>query len=375
MNKFYKQKFYRKYKDEIWGKIISKKFSYNRKLILLNYKERVLKNRLRIKTKFKYFRRGFLKHLKYTWFFFKSAKKRLRLFYFWKRVNFYKAKRSLFKPRVRYRKKRKIIFRIFKIKPMLRLSALFFKNLNPTRSLVKHSAFNKSSINLYNFIPTVFFRALSVKARAFHGAKSFFRPNNLQYVLKKKLNLKRQKAFFYSVHVAAPRKKRKKRSLFGLKNIYYKKISLFFGFKKVSSFLKIYDLGGSVWGRNKSVVLSLLESRLEVFLLRLNLFPSIYFIKKFISHGNVFVDNKTITYPSHLLSLNQIVSFNRKYYKYLYVWLKSSLKSKRTYLNYPSFMEVDYKLLVAMLIRYPDFKSLTKPMSFDLYTKFPSFHK
>lgn len=375
MNKFYKQKFYKKYKDEIWGKIISKKFSYNRKLILLSYKERVLKNRLRIKTKFKYFRRGFLKHLKYTWFFFKSAKKRLKLFFFWKKVNFFKARESLFRPRVRYRKKRKVIFRVSKFKPLRKFSVLFFKNLNFLSSSKKYRRLNKSVINLYNFIPPTFFKALSVKHQAFYYVKSFFRANNLQFVLKKKLNLKRQKVFFYSVHVAAPRKKKKKRSLFGLKNIYYKKISLFFGFKNVSSFLKLYELGGSIWGKNKPTVLSLLETRLEVFLLRLNLFPSIYFVKRFISHGNVFVNNKTITYPSYFLCLNQIVSFNRKYYKYLYAWLKSSLKFKRAYLNYPSFAEVDYKLLVAMLIRYPDFKSLTKPMSFDLYTKFPTFHR
>lgn len=123
------------------------------------------------------------------------------------------------------------------------------------------------------------------------------------------------------------------------------------------------------------VALSLLESRLETFLLRLNLFPSTYFIKNFILHKNVFVDNRVISYSSHILKLNEIVSFNRKYHKRLYAYIKHALKSKRVFINCPSFIEADYKLLVAMLIRRPDLNSLTKPMSFELYTKFPSFHR
>ena len=43
-------------------------------------------------------------------------------------------------------------------------------------------------------------------------------------MIKKRLNLRKQKIFFYSIHIAAPKKKVKKWSLFGLKNIYYKKI-------------------------------------------------------------------------------------------------------------------------------------------------------
>jgi ribosomal protein S4 len=203
-----------------------------------------------------------------------------------------------------------------------------------------------------------------------YKAASFLRPNNLQFVIKKKLNLKRQKTFFYSVHIAAPRKKNKKWSLFGLKNIYYKKISLFFGFKKIVDFLKVYNISNKVFGGNSYSIFLMLEGRLENFLLRLNIFPSIYFIKKFIQYGNVFVNNKTINYCSFSLNFNEIVSLNKKYHKYFYFLLKSRLRSKKILLNYPSFMEVDYKLFTAMLIRSPTTESLTFPVSFDIYTKF-----
>jgi ribosomal protein S4 len=130
-----------------------------------------------------------------------------------------------------------------------------------------------------------------------------------------------------------------------------------------------------VWGKNEPDFFLALEGRLETFLLRLNFFPSIYFIKRFILSGNVFVDNKVINYPSHFLGFNQIVSINKKYFKLVYRYLKFSLKTHKVLLNHPPFVEIDYKLLVAMLIKNPDLLSLTMPASFNLYTKFPTFHR
>jgi len=169
------------------------------------------------------------------------------------------------------------------------------------------------------------------KKLVFYKARCFLRVNNLQFVIKKKLNLRKQKTFFYSVHIAAPKKKTKKWSLFALKNIYYKKISLFFGFRKVVDFFKVYNLVANVAGSNSFAVFLMLEGRLENFLMRLNLFPSIYFIKKFIQYGNVFVNNKVINYSSYNLNFNEVVSFNKKYYKALYFFIKSQLKKAQNY--------------------------------------------
>ena len=119
----------------------------------------------------------------------------------------------------------------------------------------------------------------------------------------------------------------------------------------------------------------MLEGRLENILLRLNYFPSVYFIKRFISSGNVFVNNKLVSYPSYFVTYNEIVSIEKRYFKLVYYFLKSKLKSKKIFLNVPGFIEADYKLLVAMLISSPTVKDLTRPVSFNLYTKFLSFNR
>jgi ribosomal protein S4 len=361
MHKFYKHKLYRKYHDEIWGHIASsKKFSYNKKLILIKFRDVIVKRRLRVKTKFKYFKRGFLKHLKSTAFNFRKSRKILRVALFTE-----KKKNLVVRPT------RSKCFRSCKILISLKLGLILLSSLPSLISTVPCSSL--SIILKKKNYP--FLLGLDLRSQVFYKMKSFLRSNNFQFTLKKKLNLRKQKVFFYSVHIAAPKRKNKKISLFGLKNIYYKKISLFFGFKKVAQFFKGCAYPKTLSGKNLFGVFLSLEGQLSNFIFRLNLFPSIYFVKKFIQFGNVFVNNKTVNYSSYIVNFNEIISFNRKYWKYFYFHIKSRLRNKRVYLNYPSFMEVDYKLFVAMLIRNPTLTDLTKPVSFDLYTKFLTINK
>jgi len=234
MFKFYKHRLYKKYQDELWGHIISKKsFSYNKRSILLNYRDVILRNRLRIKTKFKYFRRGFLKNLNYTLLLFKFFRKSIRVFFF-KRREAFSVPISL--GGVRFRNKRRVFFRSSKILSLLKFNIVYtgFSGLNKTCTNVYRIC---TYLNIYKQSKSFHLPIIATnKKLAFYNSKIFLRTNNLQFVIKKKLNLRKQKVFFYSVHIAAPKKKTKKWSLFALKNIYYKKVSLFFGFRKVADF-------------------------------------------------------------------------------------------------------------------------------------------
>lgn len=371
MYKFYKQRLYKKYNDEIWGNLVaSKKFSYNKRSTLLYYKSVTLRSRLKIKTKFNYFRRGFLKHLNQSLLQFKTFRKKLKLIGFNKKKRFPLNTSSNSSNSFFSIKKRRTFFKKNKIFFVLKF------NLSVIRGLkFVYKATNGSILSLRHRKNFLFKRVFPEKKLIAFKTTNFLRANNLKFIIKKKLNLRREKTFFYSVHIAAPRKKTKKWSLFALKNIYYKKISLFFGFKKIASFLKLYEQVKASWGKNESILFLFLECRLENFLFRLNFFPSIYFIKRFVLSGNIFVNNKNINYSSYLLNYNEIVSINKKYLKFVYYTLKRGMKKKKIFLNNPGFIEVDYKLLVAMLIRAPDYLSLTRPVSFDLYTKFPSFNR
>lgn len=196
-----------------------------------------------------------------------------------------------------------------------------------------------------------------------------------RYLTRKRLQLQRRKEFFYCVHVAAPKKKKNKPSLFGLKNMFYKKISLFFGFFNVNRLFKLYDKVRKLRFDSERTFFMLIESRLEIFLLRTNMFPSLYFIKRFILNGNIFVNGYKCTFSDFVLKPSNVVVVNKKFFKLFYFNLKYFLLRKFIFLNYPKYMEFDYKLFCGILIRKPFFNDMTRPVSFDLYTSFLSFHR
>jgi hypothetical protein len=105
--------------------------------------------------------------------------------------------------------------------------------------------FPKQVINSNLFNRVVFREIFFDRSFALRKAQKFLSYNSLRYTVKRRLGLSRRKAFFYSVHVAAPKKKDKKWSLYGLKKIYYRKVSLYYGFKRVTDFLKMRDTASS----------------------------------------------------------------------------------------------------------------------------------
>ena len=367
--------------------ILSNSFSYNKKRILISYRNSIIKKSyLRLKTKYNYFRRGFLRKIRNVFIHYKLLRKKIKLFYFhslksirrtstlgvnaiifkpwWVRkrlINVLLNKFLLFRCRLNFTyhsiswsnkckfRKSKAIFSLlyFKIKPLIKIKANFCM-LNRTAKFNTFILQHKITL---------------------HPKANFLQINKFRYIVKRKLKIKKQKQFYYSVHIAAPKKKEKKLSLFSLKTAYYKKLSTFFGFKKSTQFKSFYSIISKSSGVNETLVLSFLESRLETLLFRSNFFSSIYFVKKFIKSRNVFVNNTVITHNNYCLILGDIVSINRKYIKFLYSSLKFYIKRGACLLNVPPFIEVDYKLFAIALIKLPNLDEITLPASFKLYTK------
>jgi len=212
MNKFYKQKLYKKYRDEIWGKlVVGSKFSYNKKSLLLHYRDTVLKRRLRIRTKFSYFKRGFLKHLNHSLFSFVSFRKRLNLLNFSLKKRFARSSSSnLFViTSVRRKWTRKGYLKIMRTKRFKKNKVLSFLRFNICLFSNFISNGNNSfrfNINLLNtcrllvfpkkYILSNFPKLFINKKFVYLKSKNFLRLNNLQFTLKKKLNLRKQKTFF-----------------------------------------------------------------------------------------------------------------------------------------------------------------------------------
>ncbi len=393
MLQVFKYKLIKKYQDEIWGHLLQKKkYNYTKKLVLLNFKDFIKKLKYRVKIKYKYFK--FFTFNYFSLISFKILKNKKNFLNFIKNyyyMHFYNNNLIYF---LKLSYNNIYINIIYNINILKNLNILKNKNYLNKKYKINISyitqLFYKPSLNNYinNNITLNLYKNIDYNVKILKNIirynnnniikanyQYFYKISKFQYIIKKRLNLQRQKEFFYCVHIAAPEKKRKKWSLFGLKQIYYKKLSLFFGFIKVNKFINLYLKIKKIKTNSEYFFFLFLESRLETFLLRINFLPTIYFIKRFILNGNVFVNNKQIKYNNFILKPNNIVSIHKNKILDIYKSIKFNLKNKNIYLNSPKYIEVDYKLLVSMLTRKPTYNELTHPMSFDLYTSFLSMSK
>ena len=163
--------------------------------------------------------------------------------------------------------------------------------------------------------------------------------------------------------------KRKKRSL--NRDIYFlrKKLKKFYSFKNFKGLnTLLYETKGHNYLGSSYVYL--LEGRLEVVLYRANFFVSILAARQAITHLKVSVNGFVVNKPNYLLKLGDIITLNKTSSERLamYNLLKSKFakKSRTVFVNYPKYIEVNYKLLSIIFIKNPVSTEVPFPFLIDL---------
>ncbi len=98
-------------------------------------------------------------------------------------------------------------------------------------------------------------------------------------------------------------------------------------------------------------LLLLLETRLDVFLYKLNFFKSPKRSTSFVKRGNIIVNNKIIKKTNIKLYVNDVVCFRNK--KKLYKKLMNRIKKKTVIFNAPPYLEMNYNILKCIIITVP----------------------
>ena len=145
--------------------------------------------------------------------------------------------------------------------------------------------------------------------------------------------------------------KRKKRSM--KINSYLNRLKLrrFYGSITKQELKKVIEkaaLNTNVLGRS---FIYLLESRLDVILYRANFFSSIMAARQYINHKKVFVNGILANKPSQRLFLNDIINISDPLL--VYNQLQQRLINKKLLINYPVYLEVNYRLGSIILTKMP----------------------
>ena len=192
--------------------------------------------------------------------------------------------------------------------------------------------------------------------------------------VKKKLYKKRksfkfsQKKFLYEIHTEEREFKRKKRRFRSKEYFNLFKLCMFYGNLKetsIKSLLNTKAKNKNIWA---GATPFLLESRLDILLYRTNLFKSIFFVKQFIKHKGVLVNGLLITEPNFQVQIGNIIIIPPRFYQEFYKHFLQNLKDNRILINYPRYIEIDYKIGAFIIINYPKGNEISYPFKINAKT-------
>ena len=192
---------------------------------------------------------------------------------------------------------------------------------------------------------------------------------NIQLIIKNLISIEPFAAqnkgkFNYRVDIGKPKKEKRKVTRYRLKLIARHKLTSFAGqlnkiqFKNYISKnrnLKFFSLN----------FLFQIESRLDVILYRLNFSTSPRFIRQFILHQGVLVNNKLITTPSFVVKFNDLITFNDK--KFVFKLLYFNFIKRIVAMSIPSYYEVNFRLLCVKFILTPNLENIFFPFKIDIF--------
>lgn len=242
--------------------------------------------------------------------------------------------------------------------------------------------YNKNLRNLYKLYIKKFF-LLRKKLQSLHKllVSGDFNPKNKQnkYYIYNKFrdaillvvaSLKENQKFFninegkfnYRVDIGKPSRKKRKVTKFSLRLLTRHKLCGFSGKIPVYQFKKYVNENRNYKYFSMNFLFNL-ESRIDTILYRLNFSNSPGFIRQFIKHKGVLVNNKLITTPSFQLSLNDSLSFvdkkdafNKIYFNFI---------KRLVFMSLPVYYEVNFRLMVVKFILVPRLDMIFYPFQID----------
>jgi small subunit ribosomal protein S4 len=165
----------------------------------------------------------------------------------------------------------------------------------------------------------------------------------------KKLTPK-QTAIIWKLKKRVPRKQ----SDFATQLQHSTKLSLFYGNLR-SSLRRTgpFGLRANTFVDKTKRLLFRFETRLDVILFRLNLAPTLFTARQFITHGKICVNNHIVNVPGVSLSNGDIISVLSDHFDLVRTTIIANQLNSRVFLYKPSHLEVNYNTLKAILLYEP----------------------
>jgi ribosomal protein S4 len=177
----------------------------------------------------------------------------------------------------------------------------------------------------------------------------------------KNFNLNEGK-FNYRVDIGKPSRKKRRITKFSLRLLARHKLSSFAGKIPISQFKHYVTLNRNLKYFSLNF-LFLIESRVDVILYRLNFSQSPGYIRQYIRHNGVLVNNKLIKVPSYQISINDTLSFIDK--KEVFNKIFYNFQKKIVFMSLPVYYEVNFRLMLVKFYLIPRLEMIFYPFQVD----------
>jgi small subunit ribosomal protein S4 len=143
--------------------------------------------------------------------------------------------------------------------------------------------------------------------------------------------------------------RRRKLSGFGIQLNEKQKLKGYYGNITEKQFRKIYAEASRRRGDTGEILVGLLESRLDAFVYRMGVVPTVFASRQFVNHGHILVNGKRVNISSYRLKEGDVVSVREKSRELLPV-LAAMQSPER---NVPEYVQMDDAKLEAKFLRMP----------------------
>lgn len=248
----------------------------------------------------------------------------------------------------------------------------------------KHILFKQKFHKWYDDDLWGYYAVTSKNSKALDYLYNSFQHNYIKRGLLKKsryfLNLKNfrslyKQRFLYKVNTGEIEFLRKKRSFRAKHYFNLLKFRAFYGNIKIRPFKSLLNTSSKNQNLATPTVPLFFENRLDILLYRTNLFSSIFYLKQIICHKNIYVNGKLVINKNYSLNKGDIITIKPSYYAKIFPQFLKKLRQNVILHNFPTYLEINYKIGSITLLRLPSVKEIPYPFGISASTMLHRFKK
>lgn len=152
--------------------------------------------------------------------------------------------------------------------------------------------------------------------------------------------------------------RRRKLSDYGMQLRAKQTLKGYYGNITEKQFRRIYDEAVRRKGDTGEILVGLLESRLDAFVYRMGIVPTVFSARQFVNHGHVNVNGVRTNIPSYRLKEGDVVSVREKS-RELTIVVAALQNPER---NVPEYIQMDDSKLEATYVRMPTLGDVPYPV-------------